>query len=206
LRGARGRPVRSDHHADAPAAESRRAPGGHRVAGGAGQGVPEAEASAASLETPPVHAGTVVFAGAQEGPRPRSARPRRGARTKSMTAYLTLRRLPAGRTVTVSAEAAELGRERIGQSVLGVRDGERLTVRELLEALLLQSANDVAVALADAVAPSTDAFVSLMNRAARRLGLAHTVFYSPNGLDDRGHSTARAVAALTRAAERSHVF
>src|SRR5436305_6418416 len=45
-----------------------------------------------------------------------------------------------------------------------------------------------------------------MNRAARRLGLARTVFYSPNGLDDRGHSTARAVATLTRAAERSQVF
>src|SRR5205085_6698394 len=79
-------------------------------------------------------------------------------------------------------------------------------VRQLLQALLLQSANDAAVALADAVSPSTDAFVALMNRTARELHLSHTRYFSPNGLDDRGHSTARSLAAITRLGEPLPLF
>ncbi len=66
--------------------------------------------------------------------------------------------------------------------------------------MLLGSANDAAVALAIHEAGSTEAFVHRMNRRARELGMHATVFFSPNGLDDRGHSSARDLVTLTRAA------
>ena len=144
--------------------------------------------------------GQVLYARRPDAPRPIASL------TKIMTAYLTLRHLRPSAKVTIGAEAAQLGAHKVGLSELGLREGERLSVKQLLEALLLQSANDSAVALADAVSPSTDAFVALMNRTAKRFGLGGTTFRSPNGLDDRGHSTARSLAAITRRAERIPLF
>ncbi|HEX6230462.1 MAG TPA: D-alanyl-D-alanine carboxypeptidase family protein [Actinomycetota bacterium] len=118
--------------------------------------------------------------------------------TKIMTAYLVLTRSRPGEVVTVSPAAAS-GRV-VGVSTLGLQPGERIPVRELLYALMLQSANDAAVALAEHVAGSEDAFVEEMNREATALGLARSSFASPNGLDDRGLSTARDLARLTRRA------
>jgi D-alanyl-D-alanine carboxypeptidase (penicillin-binding protein 5/6) len=93
-----------------------------------------------------------------------------------------------------------------GISTLGLGEGERISVGDLLYALLLQSANDAAVALADHVSGSEDRFVHLMNARAARLGLRGTEFRSPNGLDDRGYSTARDLATLTRVAYRIPAF
>jgi D-alanyl-D-alanine carboxypeptidase (penicillin-binding protein 5/6) len=159
---------------------------------------PAVGAASAILED--LDTGQVLYARRVDVPRPIASV------TKIMTADLTLERLRPGKVVTVSAEAAALGGQSVGVSELGLREGEQLTVRQLLDALMLQSANDAAVALADAVSPSTDAFVSLMNRTARRLGLSNTTFFSPNGLDDRGHSTARSLASLTRLAEHQPLF
>jgi len=126
--------------------------------------------------------------------------------TKIMTAYLVLQREQPGRVVTVGPDAASLGAENVGLLKLGLGLGEKLSVRGLLYALLLQSSNDGAVALADAVSGTTDRFVALMNRTARQIGLTRTRFYSPNGLDDRGYSTARSLAGVTRLAERIPEF
>ena len=123
--------------------------------------------------------------------------------TKVMTALLVLERTNLGDVVNVSPQAASVGGV---ASVLGLRVGERITVRALLDALLVQSANDAAVALAEHVSGTEGAFVSLMNRRAEELGLGHSTFFSPNGLDDRGRSTARDLAGLTRAAERDPEF
>ena len=124
--------------------------------------------------------------------------------TKIMTAYLVLSRTSAADTVTVSEDAAS-GRI-VGISGLGLVAGEELTVQQLLYALLLQSANDAAVALAEDVNGTVDAFVKTMNRTAANLGLTRTRFASPNGLDDAGYSTARDLAKLTRAAYGLHGF
>ena len=121
--------------------------------------------------------------------------------TKIMTALLVLERTRPRETVTVSAEAAGDGRT-AGISELGLREGEQIRVDDLVYALLLQSANDAALALAEHVSGSVDAFVDDMNARARRLGLAHTEFFSPNGLDDRGYSTAVDLVTLTQAAYR----
>jgi D-alanyl-D-alanine carboxypeptidase (penicillin-binding protein 5/6) len=112
--------------------------------------------------------------------------------TKIMTALLVLETSDGGELVTPSDNAAaQSGAE------LGLRAGERLPVRDLLLALMLQSANDAAVALAEHVAGSVEAFVEGMNRRGQELGLRDTVFASPNGLDDTGYSTARDLVRLT---------
>jgi D-alanyl-D-alanine carboxypeptidase (penicillin-binding protein 5/6) len=112
--------------------------------------------------------------------------------TKIMTALLVLETADPGELVTASAEAAsQSGAE------LGLEVGEQLPVRDLLLALMLQSANDAAVALAEHVSGDVEAFVQGMNRRAGELGLQDTRFASPNGLDDSGYSTARDLIALT---------
>jgi D-alanyl-D-alanine carboxypeptidase (penicillin-binding protein 5/6) len=112
--------------------------------------------------------------------------------TKIMTALLVLETSDPREVVTASAAAAaQSGAE------LGLEEGEAVPVRDLLLALMLQSANDAAVALAEHVAGSVEAFVDGMNRRARQLGLEGTLFASPNGLDDSGYSTARDLVALT---------
>ncbi len=112
--------------------------------------------------------------------------------TKIMTALLVLEVTAPRDVVTASATAAaQSGAE------LGLEVGEEVPVRELLYALMLQSANDAAVALAEHVAGSVDGFVARMNRRARQLGLSDTRFASPNGLDDTGYSTAADLAVVT---------
>jgi len=115
--------------------------------------------------------------------------------TKMMTVLLTLEHSRLSDTVTISPEAAE-----IGESSIGLRAGERISVRDLVEAALIQSANDAAWALADHVAHGSESkFVALMNRRARQLGLADTHFVRPDGLDAPGHvSSARDVTTLAR--------
>ncbi len=118
--------------------------------------------------------------------------------TKLMTALLVLESESPSDVVTVSPDAAPPGRTP-GVSELGLQAGERISVEDLLYALLLQSSNDAAVALAESVSGSAEPFVAAMNARARRLGLRHTRFASPNGLDDTGYSSARDLAVLARA-------
>jgi D-alanyl-D-alanine carboxypeptidase (penicillin-binding protein 5/6) len=118
--------------------------------------------------------------------------------TKIMTAYLVITRADRDDVATIS-ETAATGRT-VGVSNLGLVAGERIRVGELLYALMLQSANDAALALAEHVGGSVEAFVDMMNREAARLGLSRTSFASPNGLDNSGYSTARDLARLTRVA------
>lgn len=115
--------------------------------------------------------------------------------TKLMTVLLTLERTQLSDIVTVSPEAAE-----IGESSVDLHAGEHLTVRDLLEACLIQSANDAAWALADHVGRGSETrFVVMMNRRARQLGLSDTHFVRPDGLDASGHvSSARDVTELAR--------
>ena len=117
--------------------------------------------------------------------------------TKLMTVLVALERVRLDDVVIVSRRAAA-----VGESTINLRLGERLSVRELIEAALIQSANDAAVALADYAGRGNVAgFVALMNAKARRLGLTDTHFVNPDGLDDPGHySSARDVTKLARIA------
>jgi D-alanyl-D-alanine carboxypeptidase (penicillin-binding protein 5/6) len=83
------------------------------------------------------------------------------------------------------------------ESQIGLRPGERMSVRDLLRATLLPSANDAAAAIAVGTMGSTTAFVAEMNRSATALGLTHTHFANPVGLDDdANYSSARDLAKL----------
>jgi serine-type D-Ala-D-Ala carboxypeptidase (penicillin-binding protein 5/6) len=152
---------------------------------------PQLAAAAAVLED--LDTGQVLFAANADEERPIASL------TKLMTAVLVLRRASLRDVVTVS-ENASTGVGGVGISELGLQTGERITVGQLLYALLLQSANDAAVALAEDVSGSVARFVRTMNAVARRLGMRHTRFFSPNGLDDRGYSTALDLARLARVA------
>jgi serine-type D-Ala-D-Ala carboxypeptidase (penicillin-binding protein 5/6) len=115
--------------------------------------------------------------------------------TKLMTVLLTLEHARPGDVVTVSPFATA-----VGESSADLRAGERLTVLELLEAALIQSANDAADALAFHVGHGNEQrFVSMMNAKAQQLGLTDTHFVRPDGLDAPGHvSSARDVTLLAR--------
>jgi D-alanyl-D-alanine carboxypeptidase (penicillin-binding protein 5/6) len=119
--------------------------------------------------------------------------------TKLMTALVTLENVRPGRMVTVAPQAVAPG----GSSIF-LTAGERLRVRDLLAAALIQSANDSAFALAAEVGDgSVKRFVRMMNAKAEELGLEGTRYVRPDGLDVPGHvSTARDTFLLARAAMR----
>lgn len=117
--------------------------------------------------------------------------------TKLMTVIVALQHLHPSQTVTVTAQAAAVGQESIP-----LYGGQQITVHDLLEGALIQSANDAADALAAAAADGDiDRFVGWMNARARQLGLTHTHFVRPDGLDAPGHvSSAHDVSVLARVA------
>ena len=114
--------------------------------------------------------------------------------TKLMTAYVVLHELPLDRVVRAAPYEAEYG-----ESLLRLRPGQRISVRDLLYGLILRSGNDAAYDLALAAAGSEKRFVAEMNRYAAALGLADTHYANPIGLDQRGnYSSAADLATLTR--------
>ena len=122
--------------------------------------------------------------------------------TKLMTVLVTLEHAKLDDVVTVSRQAAA-----VGESSIYLRKGERLTVGELVEAALIQSANDAAVALAEHVGGTQAAFVAMMNAEAAKLGLRDTHFANPDGLDAPDHySSAHDVTRLARIAMKNPVI
>ena len=114
--------------------------------------------------------------------------------TKLMTALLALEQAKPSDVFTAPAYHAMPAESRIN-----LREGERMTVHDLLEALLLESANDAAETLAEGVSGSREAFVAEMNARATDLGLEHTSYANPIGLDEAGnYSSARDLASLAR--------
>ena len=122
--------------------------------------------------------------------------------TKLMTALVVAERLDPGKTVTVPKEAVGIE----GSSIY-LTEGERITILELLYALLLSSANDASVALAIECAGSVEDFCALMNERAREMGLVNTHFTNPHGLYDESHyTTARELAVIGRYALQNELI
>jgi serine-type D-Ala-D-Ala carboxypeptidase (penicillin-binding protein 5/6) len=114
--------------------------------------------------------------------------------TKLMTALLALEQAKPSDVFTAPDYNAMPAESRIN-----LREGEQMTVHDLLEALLLESANDAAETLAEGVSGSREAFVDEMNDRAAELGLEHTSYANPIGLDESGnYSSARDLADLAR--------
>ncbi len=104
--------------------------------------------------------------------------------TKIMTGLLVLENAEMTEMVTVSANAAATGEKEIDLVA-----GETVSVGDLFRALMIHSANDAATALAEHVSGSVSEFVDLMNQRAAELGLEHTSFNNPHGLDGPNHFT-----------------
>ena len=116
--------------------------------------------------------------------------------TKILTALVAIREGDLNDVVTVSREAAYTE----GSSMY-LKVGEQLTLETLLYGLLLCSGNDAAVAIAEHISGRQEKFADLMNETARDIGMEHSSFANPNGLDDEDHySTARDMALLACAA------
>ena len=119
--------------------------------------------------------------------------------TKIMTLLLVMEAVDSGRisldqTVTISAHAVSMG-----GSQIWLKEGEQMTVHDLLKAVAVVSANDGAVALAELVAGSEEGFLALMNQRAAELGMADTTFVNCTGLPAAGHLTsAHDIALMSR--------
>ena len=122
--------------------------------------------------------------------------------TKLMTAWVTLQEAPLGKIVRAQPYEAEYG-----ESLMGLRAGQRISIRDLLYGLILRSGNDAAHTLAVDVAGSQRKFVAEMNRYAAALGLSDSHFANPVGLDQKGnYSSARDLATLTQRLLRVPAF
>ena len=137
--------------------------------------------------------GTVLFSkGEHEKLEPASV-------TKIMTILLTMEAIDSGQlsydtVITASAHACSMG-----GSQIWLKEGEQLTVDEMLKAVCVVSANDCAVALAEQLAGSEEAFVDRMNQRAGELGMEDTTFKNATGLPAEGHVTsAHDIALMSR--------
>lgn len=124
--------------------------------------------------------------------------------TKIMTALLAIEHGNLDDMITIGPDAAALVRP--DSSYMGVSAGEKISLKDLLYGLMLPSGNDAAIAIADYVSGSVPAFIALMNQRAQELGLSHTHYVTPNGLDltpDGHYTSARDLAVLAAVAEEN---
>ena len=168
-------------------------------------GVPVSTLGAARNAAPDValKAGVLVDAdGRVLWARQEDARRAMASITKIMTAVVALESGSLDEMVMVPAAAT-----RVGESTSFLKTGDELSMQHMLEALLVKSGNDAAVAIAMHVSGSDEAFVSAMNAKATELGLADTNFANPHGLDGPDHRTsARDLAVLARYAMSKPAF
>lgn len=126
--------------------------------------------------------------------------------TKIMSSYVIGQSLKAKKIteqdkVTIGKDAWATGNPVLrGSSLMFLKPGEQVSVADLNNGIVIQSGNDASIALADYVAGSQDAFVSLMNKYADAMGLKNTHFLTVHGLDAQGqYSTARDMAIISQA-------
>ena len=122
--------------------------------------------------------------------------------TKVMTAIVALENGNLDDVYTVSAAAAS-----VGESSAGLKAGDKVSLYNLLCGLIVHSGNDAAIVIAEGVAGSQDAFVQMMNDKVAELGLKHTHFANPHGLDANGHySSAADICVFSRYAMTKDTF
>ncbi len=120
--------------------------------------------------------------------------------TKLLTAYLTFEALKAGKLTLEDKVTATKNSQAEPPSKIGLPVGAQMSLNLALRALIIKSANDVSVMIAERISGSEQAFVDAMNAKARQLGMSRSFFVNPNGLPDaRQVTTARDMARLTRA-------
>ena len=170
-------------------------------------GVPfGARAEAASVPgAPVVHAKAAILVDASSGQVLWSLNPHRelpmASVTKLMTLLITFQALRRGKVSLSDWVPVSDAAYRTGGSQIWLEPGERLTLKQMVTAIAVGSANDAALAVGEFLAGSTEAFQTAMNAEARRLGMRRTQFQNPHGLPAAGHYTTPAdLARLARAA------
>lgn len=132
--------------------------------------------------------GKILFAKNADEPLPPAST------TKILTAVLVLQNCKLTDTVTAQKDATL-----VEPSAVGLKEGEKITVENLLYAMLLKSANDAAIAFADHISGSVSKFAELMNSRAKSLGATNSHFTNPNGLPDPNHyTTAHDLAVIAK--------
>jgi len=122
--------------------------------------------------------------------------------TKIMTALLALEKGSLNDSVKISAKAAQVGGTRVG-----LQPGEQIKMEHLLHMMMLNSANDAAVAIAEHLGGSVEGFAGLMNKRAKQIGARDTNFVNPHGMPDKKHyTTARDLALISREAMQNERF
>lgn len=106
--------------------------------------------------------------------------------TKILTALIALEESNLDDVVTVSANAANQASD---SSVCGLKEGDQISIRDLLYGLMMRSGNDAAIAIAEHISGSSEEFAVLMNAKAQSLGATNSHFVTPNGLHDEDHYT-----------------
>lgn len=125
--------------------------------------------------------------------------------TKIMTALLALNYADLDQVCTVSNNAITFYEDDV--TTADLREGEEMSMRDLLYATMIKSANDAANVVAEGTSGSISAFVDLMNQTAQSYGCTSTHFMNPNGLhDDNHYTTARDMATITRMAMQNDTF
>lgn len=163
------------------------------------QPMPQAEPRAYSAIVIDARRGTIIHEQNAEAPRfPASL-------TKMMTLYILFEEIDAGRFNTGSQLTVSKNAARQPPSKIGLKEGTTISVHDAISALSVRSANDVAVAVAENVEGTEEAFVRRMNRTARSLGMQKTRFGNASGLPDRSKvTTAKDMAVLGRALLSRH--
>ncbi len=167
--------------------------------------------SASKLAVPTAHSAVIIDTDSQETLFADNADEHRqiASLTKLMTALITVESIKdLDEVVTIDEEAVYAEGTRVGCPRSGycvgerLKVGERITVRDLLKAALMNSANDAAIALGKHIGTTQSGFATIMNRRAGELGMTGTHFCTPSGLEPDGHehecySSARDVAKMT---------
>ncbi len=164
------------------------------------------EGGTLSVNTPSVSADSAILIEASTGEivwsKNADAKRSMASTTKIMTALVAIENCDISKTVAISPDAVGIE----GSSVY-LYEGERLRMEDLLYAMLLESANDAAAAIAIEVGGSIEDFAKLMNAKAAELGLESTHFTNPHGLDDSEHyTTAEELAIIASAAMKNETF
>ena len=128
---------------------------------------------------------------------------------KLMSVLLTFEAIETGKISLDNIVVSSTKASKIGGTQVFLKEGEEFTVRELLKAMIVRSANDATMAMAEHVSGNEDSFVRMMNQRAKELGMAHTEFHSPHGLPPgRGEkhdiSTAHDLYLLARFILQNH--
>ena len=157
---------------------------------------PEIVAEAAFLINPST--GTILFE------KNADAKMYPASTTKILTAYIALSKLDLNAPLTASATAVDIDKD---GSNMGLITGEILSARQLIDSLIIHSANDAANVLAEAVSGSVSDFVNLMNQTAAEIGMKNTHFENPHGYHhDNHYTTARDMAILASKAMENELF